>query len=285
MELKVLRLSISYSSVKWTILLGRLRVILKKFPIEQTLLFFNTEKGDVVRLAIFYRESFSKNIECSLVQNMKDFLIEQPSKRNKSNLKPGESLWMNYPNNQLLLDNFKQEHYFIKNTNEKNVLFGFSSLISSWLFENPPSKGEMISTFMQMVILMNRFFQIDKIEDEISMLIDRIEEKFELRQQPKLRSEIYGHVREDLQFNSHAIIQLMFCNDLPEFYSNKFLEFYGKLKTLGLNKGSFLVLYKQIINQIILHFGLDYRIQLYVLLMIKHCLIIENQKIDSLDNV
>lgn len=279
MELKVLPISISYSSVKWPALIEHIRLLFLKYPIEAKLLFFNTDKGDVVRLVLFYQGRYAKSIEVSLVQNIKDFLKEQPSKRNQSNLKPGECLWMNYPNNQLYLNNFRVEDHFIKETTEENNIFSFSTRLSSWLISHPLSKEEMISTFMQLIILVNRFFLVEKIADSTSELIDSIEEKFELKQQPNILSEIYRHADEDLQFNSDAITQLILCKPLSEFYSAKYLEFDSLLHCLDYNRKDFLLLYKQIMNKLIVHLGLDYRVQLYVLLMIKNCWIqIENNQ-------
>ncbi|WP_148042760.1 hypothetical protein [Pedobacter jejuensis] len=268
--MRTLHLTISYSSLKWPILVAYIRSLLIKFSVLDKLLFFNTEKGDVIKLILFIPNN-NKNFETYIVNELSEFLKKNPSKRNKSNLKPGESLWMNYPNNQVFLSDFNEERYLISNVDDRNIIFSFASLISSWLMKNPPAKKELISAFMQLIILFNRLFILEDILSKICVVIESIEEKFELRQQPEVHIEIYKHVDQDLETNVKAIKQLIFCDNLLEFYDHRFLEFDYSLRLLPFKTESFMIFYPQLINQIILHFGVDYRVQLYVLLLVKKC--------------
>ncbi|TDO22362.1 hypothetical protein [Pedobacter duraquae] len=256
--------------MKWGELFNCIHNLIKAFEDLPYHIFIIPEKGEGVRLVLFPDKSIHKAVNDFTRNSIKKYLKKTPTSTPPSNIEFGKTLWMNYPNNSLYENNFKF-HFNVHNEfHEKDkFLFNYSQILSTWILKNPFQKEDLLSVFLQLIITISKLHDQRSVCLSIQDIINKIFLKHELMQDLTIAEQIRSHACADLVFNFESILELNAINASEKTYDTSTWEFFQRVSNLLIVKPQGRSNFVELIMHTILHLGLDYRGQLYVLYLVQ----------------
>jgi hypothetical protein len=268
MDQNILTLSIYYTSTNWITLVEEINKTLTELEADRTFIFFNKEKGDAIRLLIFLSTKNIGSFEKTFIEKINFYLRNHPSEKSNTNLEPGEALWMNYPNNSVTVGNFAIGKYIAVNRINKDMLFAFSSMLSHWLIDYPLNGEDMIDAFLKILVLINRISQPEHLIGQLDQLLNKISDKSDLAGRDNVIAQICKHAEDDLGENLEDIHELFSNPDMGHGMGLGFKKLSEHLRRFFIAWPAGNDAWPELIEKAILHLGLDFRIQLYVVFII-----------------
>jgi hypothetical protein len=205
-----IRASIYYAKKQWHKLLEILPPAFGPY-----LIFLSVERGDNIRLVIF---SNDEEVKANFTDYFKRVLIDQPSAQPEATFKPGTSLWMNYENNSIQLNNFGLPLF----TSENDLTLKYCKAISNYIIKNI-AQEEITSEYVLnhtifVVINLIKLFKRSDIVGILDLAINSIITEYELAENAGILSIVENHVLEDYPDNKETIHECYYSDAQEDVY-------------------------------------------------------------------